>query len=261
MATCPFAVQRLLPENRTQPLSHITTFISHSIVGSAESAYGYFLRSTSLESHFIIRKNGEIIQLIDTSRTADANYRANGFAISVETEDNGSPDNDPWTEAQVYSLVRLGVWARKAHPKIANAKAATWSLGGYGYHSQFPEWSPVRKTCPGVVRIKQWKERVLPAIIKANMSAAPAAPPHKKETPIVAERPGNPSIVWYSKTNSVTRKVTSHAYCVRDSGIAKWLTPKALNILRAGDLPESTTVYGPDWQQNMAILDGPCKNV
>jgi hypothetical protein len=76
-----------------------------------------------------------------------------------------------------------------------------------------------------------------------------------------APRPGNPTIVWYSKQNPVTRKVTSHAYCVRDSGLAKWLTPKALDILRAGQIPESTTVYGPEWQQNMVIVDGPCKNV
>lgn len=266
MAICPFATQRLLPENRTQPISGgQRIFIAHSIVGSAEGAYGYFLRSTNLESHFILRKNGEIIQLIDTARTADANYQANTFAISVETEDNGDPDNDLWTPAQLYSLVRLGVWARSAHPDIANIPANAWNGTGYGYHSQYREWSLYRKTCPGVVRVKQWKDFVLPEIIKANAKPAPIVPIIKPgEPPIVTttnELPGNPAIIWYSKTNPITKAVKNHAYIVRSSGLAKHLTPAALNILRAGQIPESTTVYGPDWQRNMVIVDGPCKNV
>jgi hypothetical protein len=254
VAICSFAEQRLLPENRTQPISEGQRLvIYHSIVGSAESAYGYFLRSTNLESHFIVRKNGGVMQLIDTARTADANYRANGFAISVETEDNGRPDSDPWTAAQLYSLARLGIWARQHHPKIKAQRADHTRGSGYGYHTMFgapSDWTPVAKSCPGIIRIKQFNDVLLPSLLKDPV--IPMA---------TTNLPGDPKIIWYSKRNAVTRKVTNHAYIVRSSGFAKWLDPESLKLSRQIGLPENTAVFGPEWQRTVLIADGPCKNV
>ena len=70
------------------------TVIHHSIVGSAR-AYQYFRGSTSIESTFIVKKNGYFWQIMSLGEQADANFRANAFAGSIETEDNGNPDADP----------------------------------------------------------------------------------------------------------------------------------------------------------------------
>ena len=171
---CPLAEWRPLPENRTQPALSPRTIIDHSIVGSAEGAYGYFLNSTSLESHFIVKKDGHIIQLIDTERTADANYQANGHAISIETEDNGDPNRDPWTKAQLESLTRLHAWLADAHD-IPRRKCPTTAGGGLGYHSLFgapSAWTPsAGKTCPGTIRIKQWNDILLPAFVSGGTAS------------------------------------------------------------------------------------------
>jgi N-acetyl-anhydromuramyl-L-alanine amidase AmpD len=55
---------------------------------------------------------------MDTGRRADANLDANAFAISIETEDNGDPDNFPWSRAQLDSLRWLHAKLRAVHPTI-----------------------------------------------------------------------------------------------------------------------------------------------
>lgn len=176
MSLCPFATHRLLPENRYQP--HITPYaaIWHSAVDAPgpTSLYGYFARAdVGLESHFYIKLDGEIEQYMDTLVRADANYRANGFwkggkyrgAISVETEDDGNPDQRIWTPAQVDSSIRLGRWIRDEHD-IPPVLCPEWDAPGFGYHTLFPSmWTNVRgKTCPGIVRIPQFRDVILPAI-------------------------------------------------------------------------------------------------
>jgi hypothetical protein len=93
-----------------------------------------------------------------------ANFRANAFAGSIETEDNGHPDTDPWTAAQLDTLVWLSPEMRRPRPLIARRKWRTSDDAGIGYHSLFPgQWTNVPgKTCPGRIRIRQWGERVLP---------------------------------------------------------------------------------------------------
>lgn len=177
MALCPFATHKLLPENRYQP--HITPYaaIWHSAVDGPgrTSLYGYFNRDeVTLESHFHILWDGTIEQYMDTTVRADANYRANGFwksgkyvgAISVETEDDGDPNRRPWSPDQVAASVRLGQWIREEHPQIPAELCPEWDAPGFGYHTLFPKmWTNVRgKTCPGTIRIPQFKNEILPAI-------------------------------------------------------------------------------------------------
>ena len=132
MARLPGAEWRPLPEAGAPDGYVKTQLIYHSIVGSAEGAYGYFLNHTSLESTFIVKKSGATIQLMDSTDRADANSSANRAAISVETEDNGRPDTDPWTPAQVDELERIGIWACQTPPSPPSAVPARTSPGSAG---------------------------------------------------------------------------------------------------------------------------------
>jgi hypothetical protein len=165
VALMPGVEHRLLPESRTQRKIRPTQLIYHSIVGSAEGAYRFFRNSSNLESTFIVAKSGKIIQLMDTERQADANYRANVRAGSVETEDNGHPDTDPWTKAQISALLRIARFYHERHG-LPLRQCPAWDAAGYGYHRLFPsQWSTVRgKTCPGNIRVRQFRDTLLPAI-------------------------------------------------------------------------------------------------
>lgn len=177
MALCPFATHKLLPENRYQPSITPYAAIWHSAVDGPgrTSLYGFFNRDeVTLESHFHILWDGTIEQYMDTTVRADANYRANGFwksgkyvgAISVETEDDGDPNRRKWSPQQVASSVRLGKWIREVHPQIPAVLCPEWDAPGFGYHTLFPTmWTNVKgKTCPGTIRIPQFKNEILPAI-------------------------------------------------------------------------------------------------
>lgn len=157
MAICPFAVWEPLPENANAPVIDPDMFIMHSAVSKATDLRGYFAREdVVVESTFYINEQGTLFQFMDTCRMADANYGANGRAVSVETWDNGDPDHIPWNEAQVATLIRLGQWLVAAHPKIAVRRAPAYNQSGIGGHSDFPQWSNVRgKTCPGLARRPQ----------------------------------------------------------------------------------------------------------
>jgi hypothetical protein len=83
---------------------------------------------------------------MDTGRRADANLDANAFAISIETEDNGDPDNFPWSRAQLESLRWLHAKLRAVHPTIPRRRCPGPRGGGLGFHSMWgapSPWTPV----------------------------------------------------------------------------------------------------------------------
>lgn len=181
----PGAEWRPLPEAGAPDGYTKTQLIYHSIVGSAEGAYNYFLTGTSLESTFIVKKNGHIIQCMNGTDKADANSTANRRAISVETEDNGNPNIDPWTPQQLDALVKIAVWAHKEHGIPARLCPAH-DQPGIGYHTLFgapSPWTPVSKTCPGTIRIKQFNEVLLPRIIAA-VNNTPNTPLEEDDLPM-----------------------------------------------------------------------------
>jgi N-acetylmuramoyl-L-alanine amidase len=167
--------QRHLPEWQSQPKITPTTIIDHSIVGSGESAWQMFATRSGLESHFIVLgrrsglQDGHIWQLMTTDRQADANLNGNGYALSIETEDDGDPDTQPWTGAQLRSLIWLHAELRRVHPTIPQRESRSCAdPGGHGFHTMHGApscWTPVAKTCPGVVRRRQWEDVLLPAYL------------------------------------------------------------------------------------------------
>jgi len=177
IARCDFAIWREIPDNRRQPTMRATQVIMHSMASpgtTPQDLIRYWSQpGTPLESHFIVGRDGRAWQLVDTGRSADANYRANRRpdgtgAISIETEDNiGNPDTLPWTAAQIDTLVRLALWAARVHG-IPRRRCPSPSSPGVGFHTLFgapSEWTPVSKTCPGTIRIRQFNQTVLPAIV------------------------------------------------------------------------------------------------
>jgi len=208
---------RFLPEWQDQPRITPTTIIDHSIVGSAEGAWQMFKDRSSLESHFIVDLNGEIWQLMDTSRQADANLRANRYALSIETADRGNPDIQPWTPEQLDSLEWLHNELVRLHPGIPRRKSQSCDdPSGLGYHTLHGApscWTPVSKSCPGIIRKKQWDALLLPAFLRGpDQEADDMTPAQEKllqqvaadvaalKEEVVLTRPGQATMdgAWYA---------------------------------------------------------------
>lgn len=163
MALCPFATKRLIPPGSSDPRIRPRVAVLHVDAGDAGSLYDYFRnRSGGIESHFHVKKTGEIEQYRDTDYQADANNKANDFAVSIETQGYGAGE---WNAAQLASIKRLLVWLNEAHPAIRLAKCDRWDGSGIGYHVQFGApgpWTPVAKSCPGPDRIRQFDNIIVP---------------------------------------------------------------------------------------------------
>ncbi len=175
MALCPFATHKLLPESATQPHIAARAVVMHSAAGRG-SLYNFFLRSSSLESHFWVGEDGRIEQYIDTARRADANRNANGFAISIETESSPAA-TEPWNAVQFMAIVRLVRWCCTEH-RIPARNIPAWDSSGIGWHVQFGApgpWTPVSKSCPGPARIRQMPSLV--AAVAAGGDTPPTTPP------------------------------------------------------------------------------------
>ncbi|MFD5916165.1 N-acetylmuramoyl-L-alanine amidase [Kitasatospora sp. NPDC058201] len=176
----------LQPESDEQPAIVPTQLIFHSIAApwTPRRTYQYWRDSTNLESHFGVGYDGSVGQFVGTETRADANAAANRRgdrtgAVSVETAADND-NSDPWTDAQVEALVRIGVWMHQQHG-IPLRICRTPDDPGYGYHRLHRSWSTSGTACPGDARVAQFHERVFPAIVARATGAT--APPTPKPTP------------------------------------------------------------------------------
>jgi hypothetical protein len=171
MAWYPGATKmELQPESDAQPAIVPTQFILHSVAApwTKERIFEYWRDSTNLESHFGQSYDGSVAQYIGTQTRADACYLANRRsdgtgAVSIETASN-LDHSDPWTDAQVEGLIRLGVWMHQQHG-IPLRICRSWTDPGYGYHRLWPEWAQGGTDCPGDARVAQFKNVIFPAIV------------------------------------------------------------------------------------------------
>lgn len=195
MARVPWAQQKHLPEQ--QPRIGVRGLVFHSIVGSAEAAYGKFLNSSNLESTFILKLDGTLWQIMESDERADANGLGNAYYASCETEDNGDPDHFAWTPEQVDTMVRLALWYHAEHG-VPLARIPQHGGYGFGWHvmhgldhfqdgQQFKKgpspWTAVKgKTCPGMVRQHQFDRIILPRILGQDTDDMPSEAFHRAET-------------------------------------------------------------------------------
>lgn len=174
----------LQPESDGQPAIRPTQFIVHSIVApwTPQRTYEYWRDSTNLESHFGLGYDGSLGQYIGTQTRADANAAANRRAdgtgaVSLESASNLQA-SDPWTDAQVEALIKLGVWLHERHG-IPLRICRTADDPGFGYHRLHAAWNPNAHDCPGDARVTQFHKVVFPGIVAR---AAGTTTPPKEDT-------------------------------------------------------------------------------
>lgn len=163
----PFAIDRNIPPGTNDPPITPRVAILHVDGGNASSLFDYFgARSGGIESHFFVKRNGLVEQYRSIYREADANYRANPFAVSIETQGFGEGE---WTAAQIEGINRILSWLHvETNGAIPLAKCPTWDGAGVGYHIQFGspgKWTPVAKACPGPSRIRQFHDVIVPGLV------------------------------------------------------------------------------------------------
>ena len=168
MAVCPFAVKRLIAPGDNDPRITPRVAILHVDAGNAYDLHDYFAyRSGGIESHFHVAKDGTIFQYRDTDYEADANYKANPFAVSIETQGLG---HEEWTAKQLQSIKALLLWLKRTH-NIPLQKCPAWDGSGVGYHIQFGSpgyWTNVVKGCPGPKRIAQFENVLVQWMVRQN---------------------------------------------------------------------------------------------
>lgn len=170
MAICPFAVKKLIPPGSSDPKITARVGVWHVDGGNASSLYDWFNGpSGGLESHFFITKDGVLEQYRDTAYQADAQWAANDFGLSVETQGFG---DGVWTDAQIFMSQRLMRWMHAEH-SIPLRKIQNWNGSGFGYHSLFPEWNKSNHSCPGAGRIKQFDQVLVPWLNKGAPKDGP----------------------------------------------------------------------------------------
>jgi hypothetical protein len=166
MALCPFADKRwLIPPGSNDPRIFPRLAILHTDGGDAYNLGDWFDGpSGGIESHFHVPKDGYLFQYRDTGWEADANYLANPFAISIETQGTGYEN---WTDLQIATIFRLLRWLHAEHPAIELRRVTAWDGTGVGYHVQFGApgpWTPSAKICPGPKRIGQYNNLIIPGL-------------------------------------------------------------------------------------------------
>lgn len=177
MALVPFAEKQLIKPGVNDPRIEARIGILHVDAGNAYNLHDYFDgRSGGIESHLHGPKDGHLFQYRDTGWEADANYKANPFAISYETQGYAG---EKWTGEQLDMIKRVMLWAVTAHG-IPLRKVTSWNdpRGGWGYHIQFDQWHPKPKSCPGPLRIKQFNDILVPWMAEVtkggnNMAGVP----------------------------------------------------------------------------------------
>lgn len=169
---CPFAAQLPIPAGSNDPAITPRIGILHVADSEGFSLFNFFKRNqhngSGVESHFYIRYDGTIEQYRNIYREADANYKANRFAVSIETEGKAS---GAWTDEQIFSIKMLMRWL--SSEGIPLQVAPTWDGAGWGYHIMFGTpgpWTKYRKSCPGPTRISQFNTFLVPWLMGINNS-------------------------------------------------------------------------------------------
>jgi hypothetical protein len=175
----PRAVWRPIPEAATQSTIVPVMVIFHTIVGSAAGAIRIMEGDqTPGESHLVNPFVGPMTQLVPVDVRADCNWKVNAWvtpvdlqladrvvpagtvcgAVSIESEDDGTPEDTPWNPNQVEHFVDFSVWAHR-ELGIPIHRCPDPFRPGFGYHSM-----------PGLNRLAVWEPNARPPYGQATIS-------------------------------------------------------------------------------------------
>lgn len=219
----PGAKKRPLGAQAEPKIGTPKVFIIHTMSGYLSGTDSYFRTGgyTGTESHFGVggswdgTHDGEVWQWQALDHQADAQYDGNAVATSVETSD-GARDDVPWTPKQVEAIIRLGVWWCKQTGNPARLVKAP-AEKGFGWHAQFRAWNKAGHDCPGLVRLKQYKEQVVPEIARrvsgTTVPPATTAPPFPGR--VLTQPPemqGADVLAWQRQMVTLGRKLTADGW-------------------------------------------------
>jgi hypothetical protein len=267
MAKMPGAEWRPLG-TQTEPRITPLVWCLHSMAGSFAGTQQWFETFNGpgyqgTESHFGVAFDGRIRQWQDTGRQADANGPDGGmYILSIETEDDGTPDDTPWTPKQMEAIARILAWGHAEHAiPVQRAAGAGRQFAGVAIHRDgidpwrrpgHDRWSTSRgKTCPGEARIRQVPAVIARARILAGLdkpsggNGSSAALPTKGSTMIMlGQIVGRDEIfVGNSQTSRHIRRPSS---VLRVQGsVRDWTAdPDATTVWTYADLDEMQDVMG-----------------
>ncbi|MFD5678213.1 N-acetylmuramoyl-L-alanine amidase [Streptomyces sp. NPDC127040] len=199
----------LLPESNTQQAIRPTQLLLHSIAApwTPRRTYEFWRDSTNLESHWGLGFDGSLAQYIGTETRADACFRANRRAdgtgaLSLESASN-LKHTDPWTDAQIETIIRLGVWVHQKHG-IPLRICRTWDDPGFGYHRMFPQWSDGGTDCPGDLRAHQFHEIVFPGIVARAKGQTTDTPIEEDSMSFTPDDVAHSVLYWLNQAMSAT---------------------------------------------------------
>lgn len=132
-------------------------------------AEGYFLGTISwqknpsadVSSHFIVDKDGTIVQMVDSSDRAWTQGAGNSTWLSIE---NVGFAGQSLTPEQVTANAKILLWVHRTFPNVPLQLASSPSGRGYGHHSmgyesgvawghQFCPGEPIKKQKAGIVAL------------------------------------------------------------------------------------------------------------
>jgi N-acetyl-anhydromuramoyl-L-alanine amidase len=125
----------------------IVALFTNSLDHDSHPYYGG-LRELEVSAHFLIRRDGEILQFVPCTRRAwhagasqwDGRCRCNDFSIGIELE---GADDVPFTDSQYDRLVRLTRALRAAYPiraAVGHSDIAPGRKSDPGRHFDWPRF-------------------------------------------------------------------------------------------------------------------------
>lgn len=208
MAWYPKAIRKVITAKSRSRMRWYRRVNLHVAVSEASSLFGYFNQKGIADSHFYVRKDGTVEQMVDTAYQAYADLQGNDATISIETQGGlTNAQGEKWTAAQVESLAQIYAWAVKTHgiplkmatnsvPTGTTSHGLSWhrlgidgNFGGgilSGRVAGGMHYSKARgKVCPGDAKIRQVPDVFARAqqIINGGGSPAPAPAPTPKPQP------------------------------------------------------------------------------
>ncbi|GAA5012501.1 N-acetylmuramoyl-L-alanine amidase [Actinopolymorpha pittospori] len=197
MARYPHADWDPIPETESQPRTKPWGVVLHTAVSNSKNIKNVWLGS-SVESHFYVAEDGNVLQYVDTERVAhcqmDGNYFSGGKGhISIETWDGAGRVWDGrdvkrlprWNAAQIASFATLLAWLNKSHG-VPLVKLPSVFGRGIGWHAQYtgrdyPRFNESH-ACPAPARIAQVEEVIAAAVRQAKAATPQSKPPSKPQS-------------------------------------------------------------------------------